>query len=96
VYSGVNLGGFMKTLILAFVSALAFSANASACDPEAALRDYYGGPEIKNLLLQEVAPGLWSVSYYDEDGMAECKDGLAQVSALCEVAPVRALICGAN
>jgi len=85
----------MKSAIFASVFLfLGLSAQAGqACDEVQALHEYYYGPEIRDLVVKEISPGLYSVSYYDDSKPAKCTGGQAQVTHQCEVIPVRGLFC---
>ncbi len=81
----------MKSALL--LSLLLFTTTSFACDAVSAVREYYSGPEIKQLVVKPLGNGLYSVSYYDQDGPAHCSGGRAQVNSRCEATPVRALYC---
>ncbi|MGE4132711.1 MAG: hypothetical protein AB7F86_13795 [Bdellovibrionales bacterium] len=81
-----------KRMILAALAAMV-SASAWACDEVQAVREYYDGPEIREMKVTQVSEKLYSISYFDLDGPAKCEGGLAAVSDKCEVEPVRALFC---
>ena len=81
----------MKSVIL--ISMFLFTTGSYACDGVSAVREYYSGPEIQQLIVRPLGRGLYSVSYYDQDKPAHCSGGRAQVTPQCEVIPVQGLYC---
>ena len=82
---------FMKILFPAlFVS----MAPALACDPIAAIREYYVGPEMHSFQISRPVNGVYSLQWSEDYGV-KCSGAKARVGNTCEVEVVQAAFCEA-